>query len=78
MEATYKHYILTRYNLELYSSNPYKVENRDEWMVERLRLFKRYLGSLIKQTNKDFTIILAFDSNTPDVYHTKLILSTPA
>lgn len=73
MEATYKHYILTRYNLELYTSNPYKVVNRDDWMTKRVKLFKRYLDSLSKQTNKDFTIILAFDSNTPDLYHTELI-----
>lgn len=73
MEATYKHYILTRYNLVLYSSNPYKVKDKDSWMMHRIKLFKRYLKSLEVQTNQDFTIVLALDSKTPKTYLAEIV-----
>ena len=65
----YKHYILTRFNLGLYSDNPYKVENPDKWMDTRIELFeKTAFPSIMKQTNKNFTWLMAFDINTPQKY----------
>lgn len=74
----FKHYILTRFNLELYQSNPYKVKDKVEWMDSRIELFKNYLIGLIDQTNKDFTVILSIDSKTPKHYiaHLSFLLDT--
>lgn len=72
MEKPFKHYILTRYNLYLYSSNPYKVENKDKWMESRIPLFKRFLRSLDNQTVNDFTLVLSVDSKTPKGYQKEI------
>jgi len=61
----YKHFIFCRYNLELFNSNPYKVSNPDQWMVERIPMFRRLLRSLKYQTNKDYTFVVGMDKNTP-------------
>ena len=68
----FKHYIFTRFNLGLYSDNPYNIKNPDKWMDTRIKLFEQTaFPSIIKQTNKDFTWLMAFDVNTPERY-TKL------
>lgn len=64
----FKHYILTRFNLELYQPNPYKVKEKGEWMNNRIELFKNYLNGLIHQTNKNFTVVFAMDRKTPHHY----------
>lgn len=61
----FNHFLLCRYNLGLYSSNPYNVKDKDGWMRERLPMFKRLLDSLEAQTNKDFILILSIDALTP-------------
>lgn len=61
----FNHFLLCRYNLGLYSSNPYNVKDKDAWMRERLPMFKRLLDSLEAQTNKDFILILSIDAFTP-------------
>jgi hypothetical protein len=62
---TFKHYILTRFNIGLYSDNPYKIADPAAWMRERIRLFNQYcLPSIKSQTCQDFTWILAFDGLT--------------
>lgn len=67
---TYKHYILTRYNLGLYSpENPYagKVGDPDLWMQRRQGLFEKYCkAGIVGQTCQDFTWLIAFDPLTPD------------
>lgn len=63
------HYILIRYNINLYSSNPYNVENREEWMQERENLFRWYtLPSLSGQIKHNFKIIVFVDPKTPAIY----------
>lgn len=63
----FKHYILTRFNLGLYSDNPYKVPDPDLWLSHRLKLFEKYcLPSVRKQTCKDFTWVMAWDERTPE------------
>lgn len=68
----FKHYILTRFNLGVYSeNNPYAdtVGNPSVWMKHRTELFERYcLPSVLGQTNMNFTWIMAFDENTPYEY----------
>ena len=62
----FKHYILTRFNLGLYSQNPYNIPDVHEWMVHRLILFDNItLPSIQAQTCQDFTWVLAFDELTP-------------
>lgn len=63
----FKHYILTRFNLGLYTTNPYKIKNPDKWMETRIKLFeKTAFPSIQKQTNKNFTWLMAFDKETPE------------
>ena len=64
----FDHYILCRYNVALYSSNPYKVKNPNEWMDGRVEYFNRLISSLEYQTNDNFTFVVALDENTPLCY----------
>ena len=65
----FKHYILTRFNLGLYTNNPYNIENPDKWMDKRIKLFEETaLYSIKNQTVKKFKWIIAFDENTPTRY----------
>lgn len=65
----FKHYVLTRFNLGIYSdTNPYagKVGNADEWMKHRFRLFEQFTKMYINdQTCKDFTWLIGVDPETP-------------
>lgn len=64
-----KHYILIRYNCNLYSTNPYNVEDREAWMQERENLFAWYtFPSLAGQIQHNFKIVVFFDPKTPPVY----------
>lgn len=64
-----KHYILTRFNLGLYSDNPYKISDPDVWMKHRIGLFHQFtLPSILNQDCHKFTWIMAFDENTPKRY----------
>lgn len=64
--ATFKHYIFCRHNLGLYSVNPYGIEDKEQWMTDRVPLLGRLLSSLSRQTNKNFTLILSIDTETPE------------
>lgn len=61
----FKHFLLCRYNLGLYTDNPYKIECPSVWMEERLPMFKRLLKSLQDQTNSNFALIVSLDAFTP-------------
>ena len=65
----YKHLILTRWNLGIYSTdNPYrdKVGDVAKWTDDRVRLFETYcLPSVLDQTSQAFTWLMAFDPNSP-------------
>ena len=61
-----KHYILTKYNIGLYSDNPNGVKDIELYMSERLELFKKTKQSVLTQkVLHPFTWILFFDKNTP-------------
>lgn len=64
-----KHFIFTRFNLldaktDIYN-NP-RIQDPDAWMEHRLKIFEQYtLPSMLNQTNKNFTWLLAFSEKTP-------------
>lgn len=61
----FQHFLLCRYNLGLYSENPYSISDPDTWMQARTPLFQRLLGSLAIQTSQEFTFLVAIDPLTP-------------
>jgi len=58
-----KHYIITRYNLELYTSNPNGVKDVEQWMEGRVPLFERCKQSVLGK--EDFEWWLLIDPLTP-------------
>jgi hypothetical protein len=65
---TFRHYICTRYNTGLYSTNVYKVEDPDKWMKERIKLYKSHVFGLRDQTNQNFHYLCFMDEKTPKKY----------
>lgn len=65
-----RYYILTRFNLKLWSIDKHNQSTRSEqWLQRRFELFEKYcLPSIVTQTFKDFKWIVLFDENTPDSY----------
>jgi len=73
MKQKFKHFLLTKFNLGLYSGERQDKNNKkidgDSWMMHRLQLFERYcLPSITHQTNSNFTWILLLDPKTPASY----------
>lgn len=60
-----EHFVLLRYNRQLYTDNPYKIEDPDEYMRKRFPLFLRCVASLDNQTCDWFKVIVSLDKNTP-------------
>ncbi len=69
----YKHFVLTQFNLKNF---PLGVEARKDWIKwtrKRIDLFYRYcLPSFLNQSNKNFSWLLYFDSETPDEFHVNI------
>ncbi|MEN6428348.1 MAG: glycosyltransferase [Phycisphaerales bacterium] len=66
--AEFRHYILTRFNVDLYGPVELKV-SRDQWMDHRMRLFTSLtLPSIAGQSCQDFTWLLLMDRRTPEHY----------
>jgi len=71
-----KHYLLTRYNTQLYSGKGFFDkhgrhinEYADEWMKHRFELFKNIcLPSVEKQINQNFEWLVFLDKATPEQY----------
>ena len=69
-------FVLTKFNLRIAERTPSwafdkngKQIDRDEWLQHRFELFEQYcLPSMAAQTNKDFTWLLYFDSETDQQY----------
>ena len=59
-----KHYLITRYNHELYSTNSNGVADPEQWMTERRPLFDACRASVLAQ-DADFEWWLCLDSKTP-------------
>ena len=59
-----KHYLVTRWNCDLYDLN---------WLKRRQKVFERFcLPSVMSQTQKDFEWLLISDSRTPDEFRVVL------
>jgi hypothetical protein len=63
----FKHYILTRFNVSLYSRAAERGIVPEQWMEHRFRLFETItLPSIVGQTCQDFTWLILMDEDTPD------------
>ena len=71
-----KHFVICRYNIGLYSSNPYNVSDPNTWMAHRLPKYERLVKSLKKQTNQHFQFVVGIDENTPDNFKDAIELIT--
>lgn len=68
-----KHYVITRFNLGIYSSKPMfgaKLNiSPDAWMAHRIHLFLTLTVPSIKaQTNQNFTWFVLMDAKTPEIF----------
>lgn len=68
-----QHFILTRYNVGLFSSNPYNIEDPGAWMDKRVELFNETYNSVMGQTNQGFEWFVYLDDNTPFIYVAELL-----
>jgi len=67
MTRAFKHLIVTRFNLNLYSPAAKLRVSPEQWMAHRLELFRSFtLPSIAGQTCQDFTWLIAMDPRTPD------------
>ena len=66
----FKHYIITRFNLGLYSPGARIGISPDEWMRHRVKIFTEFtLPSVMAQRCQDFTWLVLFDSRTPQEFY---------
>ena len=71
----FTHYILTRYNVGLYSDNPYNIDNPDEWMEERFFNFRNTFESVVNQNgDAGYAWDIYYDDNTPHHFISALIV----
>lgn len=71
----FQHFIITRFNLKnetwLVDKNKHQVLD-ESWLKKRYQLFDRFCySSMINQSEKNFTWLVYFDSDTPDFYKKK-------
>ena len=60
----FKHYVITRFNIGLYSAGTHK--DPDQWMQHRLKIFTNItLPSMKGQTCQNFTWLILIDPKTP-------------
>lgn len=71
---TYQHFILTRFNLQLWPHDKLGNQNGTiDWLKHRCAVFERYcLPSVAAQTSKEFEWILLLNSETPKEYKEKI------
>ncbi|HEY9201934.1 MAG TPA: glycosyltransferase [Gammaproteobacteria bacterium] len=72
-----QHFIITRFNLkvsESFTTDKNQMSTQDiEWLSHRFDLFEKYcLPSISAQTNKDFSWIILFDIDTPEVFRKRI------
>ncbi len=77
MKKQFTHALLTRFNVGLYSDNPYNVANPDEWMRHRMELFRETVRSVQEQTVPPDGWIIEIDKNTPDNFWIEIIEAAP-
>lgn len=72
MKSSFKHFVLTRFNLKWESDDVAWNKDKngstvltEEWLTHRIELFKKYCYPSIKaQSNKDFVWFIYFDTDT--------------
>ena len=68
---TYKHIILTRFNLQYELENDIHIQ--PSWLDDRFKIFEKYcLPSIVKQTNLNFTWVILSSEQTPNKYKERL------
>jgi hypothetical protein len=69
-----KHFIITRFNLRLYSRDKRRQPTRtDEWLGRRFDIFETFcLPSIAAQSDKNFTWLVLFDDSTPENYRRRI------
>lgn len=70
----YSHFIITRFNLNLYAQDKHDLPTRtDRWLEHRFEVFERYcLPSVAAQTSGNFTWLCLFDAATPEPYRSRI------
>lgn len=70
----YRHFILTRFNLRLWTKDKHGQQTRTaEWLEKRFNLFETYcLPSIQNQSVHNFKWIVLFDAETPEPYRTRV------
>lgn len=70
----YRYFILTRFNLALWSKDKNNQPTRTiEWLEQRFKLFETFcLPSVNNQSEKDFKWIVLFSNDTPDIYRARI------
>jgi hypothetical protein len=67
--ASFKHYLLTRFNAGIYGPKSRLRIPPEQWMEHRWKLFTTItLPSIMEQTCQNFTWFLLFDEQTPEAY----------
>lgn len=62
----FNHFVITQFNLSKFPYGNGNSKNWIQWTRDRIILFRNYcLPSLLNQTNKNFTWLIYFDSETP-------------
>lgn len=71
---TFAHFLITRFNLDLYPRDKKDRPTRTEaWLRHRFELFERWcLPSVRAQTCPDFTWLVLFDRDTPEEYKARI------
>lgn len=75
MGNNFSHFILTRFNIRLWSKDKNRQSTQtEEWLKQRFDLFETYcLPSIQRQTRKNFKWIVLFDLDTPAFYKKKIV-----
>jgi hypothetical protein len=72
----YKHFVITRFNLQLGYKDKYgHMTLTEDWMINRFELFEKYcIPSLINQSVKNFLWLVMFDDETLVKFQEKINL----
>lgn len=69
----YKHFVITLFNLRLYTHDKSKALVDNIWLKGRFELFESYcLRSMQGQTSKNYIWLCLFDADTPDEFKLRL------
>lgn len=74
--SIFSHFLITRFNIPnkgwQHDKNNNQVQNQ-EWLLHRIALFETYcLPSIQNQTNKDFTWLVYFNADSPELLTKKI------